>query len=66
MGCSLKSKIKAIVKKILGASGLKKINYARNYRLLVANSIKDFRLYLKHSTVFNQDGLHKNRMPINS
>lgn len=59
MGCSLKSKIKAIIKKMLGTGGLKRINYARNYRLLAANSIKDFKLYLKHSTVFNQDGLHK-------
>lgn len=44
---------------MLGADGLKKINYVRNYRLLASNSIKDFKLYLKHSTVFNQDGLHK-------
>lgn len=55
----MKSKIKAVVKKVLGTGGLKKINYARNYRLLAANSIEDFKLYLKHSTVFNQDGLHK-------
>lgn len=55
----MKSKIKAVVKKMLGAGGLEKINYARNYRLLASNSIKDFKLYLKHSTVFNQDGFNK-------
>lgn len=55
----MKSKIKTIAKKMLGAGGLKKINYARNYRLLASNSIKDFKLYSKHSTVFNQGGLHK-------
>lgn len=59
MECSLKSKIKAVVKKMLGEAGIRKINYARNYRLLASNSIKDFTLYLKHSTVFNQEGLQK-------
>lgn len=59
MECSLKSKIKYIIKKLIGSNGIKKISDVRNFRLLLSNFINDFNLYLKHSTVFNQHGLHK-------
>lgn len=55
----MKSKIKAVVKKILGAGGVKKIANARNFSLLLTNFLKDFKLYLEHSTVFYKEGLHK-------
>lgn len=44
---------------MIGIGGVKKIAYVRNFRLLLSNFVKDFNLYLKHSTVFNQHGLHK-------
>lgn len=55
----MKSKIKVVVKKILGASGVKKVAHLHNYFLLLSNFVKDLTLYLKHSTVFNQEGLNK-------
>lgn len=55
----MKSKIKHTIKRVLGVSGLERINYARNFLLLIFNTIEDFKLYLKHSIVFNKDGLHK-------
>ncbi|WP_262110853.1 nitroreductase family protein [Aeromonas sp. Marseille-Q5825] len=55
----MKSKIKYIIKKLIGSNGIKKISDVRNFRLLLSNFINDFNLYLKHSTVFNQHGLHK-------
>ncbi|MFG0454077.1 nitroreductase family protein [Shewanella mangrovisoli] len=60
----MKSKTKAVVKKIIGARGVKVIAYARNYLLLLTNFIKDFRLFLRHSTVFNQNGLNKKECQI--
>lgn len=47
MECGLKSKIKAVVKKMLGVGGLEKINYVRNCRLLNNYSFKDFKLLFK-------------------
>lgn len=55
----MKSTIKAVVKKMLGAGGVKKIAHVRKFLLLLSNFIKDFKLYLTHSTVFEQDGLQK-------
>lgn len=55
----MKDEIKIFVKKVIGNGGVKKISYIRNSRLLMLNFIKDFCLYLKHSTVFYRDGLQK-------
>lgn len=55
----LKSKIKKIVKKIIGPSGIKIISYANNIRLLIVNFFYDACLYFRHSTVFSKDGLKK-------
>ncbi|WP_041217379.1 nitroreductase family protein [Aeromonas hydrophila] len=60
----MKSKIKTVVKKIVGDGGVKKISYLRNYKLLLSNYIKDLKLYLEHSIVFNQSGLNKKECQI--
>lgn len=44
---------------MIGAGGIKKVSYMRNFTLLLSNFVKDFNLFLKHSTVFNQDELNK-------
>lgn len=60
----MKSTIKTVVKKIVGDGGVKKISYLRNYKLLLSNYIKDLKLYLEHSIVFNQSGLNKKECQI--
>ncbi|MBL0602056.1 nitroreductase family protein [Aeromonas dhakensis] len=55
----MKNKIRVIVKKMIGTGGVNRIMRVRYFQLLIANFVKDFNLYLKHSTVFNQQGLHK-------
>ena len=55
----MKGKIKVFIKALIGSRGINKINYVRNLRVLILNYINDFKLYLKHSSVFEKDGLHK-------
>ncbi|HHI5408918.1 TPA: nitroreductase family protein [Vibrio metoecus] len=55
----MKSKIKTIVKLIFGNSAFVKIRNIRDFKSLLINFIEDFKLYVKHSTVFSQDGINK-------
>ena len=59
MRCSLKEQIKLVVKKVVGVKGTKKINRLRMMYLLSDNYFKDFKLYMKHSTLFHQETLNK-------
>jgi nitroreductase len=50
---------KNIIKKLLGANNIQRISFARKKRALKKNFSADYRLYKKHSSVFNKDAYNK-------
>lgn len=58
------NEIKTITKKLLGEKTIAKIKGYRNSRILRKNYIEDYKLYKKHSSVFNKDTFNKKESEI--
>ncbi|EPS3610576.1 TPA: nitroreductase family protein [Vibrio cholerae] len=52
-------RFKSAIKKCIGKSNISRVEFLRRFYLLVSNFLEDFKLYYRHSTVFNKDGLKK-------
>ncbi len=51
--------LKNIIKKLLGANNIQRINFFRKKRALKKNFSADYKLYKKHSSVFKKDAYNK-------